>query len=99
MNDEDIKCECKCETPETSNKLIITDEDSPCCQSNTIELTNNNNLQTYNKELPANITAFSPSIMIDDDNANQIFSSRSFTSLTDHIPKTEIPILISSLRI
>ena len=101
MNEEDadIKCECMCEATAPSNQLIITDESAPCCQSNTIELQNNNNLQTYNKELPQDITSFSPSNTISDTGVQKIQSVNGFTSLADHVPRTEIPILISSLRI
>lgn len=99
MNDEDIKCECKCEVPSPSKTLVITDEDSPCCQRNTVELTNNNNLQSYNKELPSDITSYSPIITAGDFDSQSITASNQFSSQNEHVPKSEIPILISSLRI
>jgi len=101
MNDDDsdIKCECKCETPASSNQLIITDGNLPCCQNNTIELSNNNNLQTYNKELPADITSFSPVYTISDIEVLLKDINNTFPSLTGHVTRTGIPIFISSLRI
>jgi len=97
--DNDVKCECKCDIPAPSNMLIITNEDSPCCQSNIIELSNNNNLQIYNKELPSDITSFSPSITVSDVEVTLNNINNPFSPLTNHVPRKSIPILISSLRI
>jgi len=101
MNDDDadVKCECKCETPASSNQLIITNVNSSCCQTSTIELSNNNNLQTYNKELPADVTTFSPVSTIIDLEPQFNSLNNPITSQTDHVPRAGIPILISSLRI
>jgi hypothetical protein len=101
MNDDaaDVKCECKCEAPAPSNQLIITSENSSCCQKSTIELSNSNNLQTYNKELPSDITSFSPVSFVIDSETLFNYSNSPFLSLDDQVPRAGIPILVSSLRI
>jgi hypothetical protein len=100
MSDDDVACECYCEKSEVSTGLIFTDANSPCCSKQTVELSNSNNLQTTANELPKDITSFSPLFVnIDLEISYNAEYYNSFSALKDHIPKTEIPILISSLLI
>lgn len=98
--DEDVECECTCTHSDISAGLTISDKDTPCCTHKTIELTNTNNLQTNSIELPKDITSFPPSIVGPDSGFQNIsVIENSFNSLRDHVPKSEIPILFSSLLI
>jgi hypothetical protein len=97
-DDADTKCDCIHKTQGYSDELTISGKSSPCCSSKTTELTNNNNLQTAGSELPKDIASFSPLFI----NTDFGFSSNytfiiNHTDLKDHVPRTEIPILISSL--
>ncbi len=101
MNDDDVTCSCPLnEGSDNPRELAFAEKDSPCCSNRVIELTNSNNLQTTENELPKDINSFSP-VYINHDldiTYNYIFDN-SFTALKDHIPKAEIPILNSSLLI
>lgn len=101
MNDDDVTCTCQMnEKADNSNELAFTVKDSPCCSNKVIELTNSNNLQTTENKLPKDITSFSPIyINYDSDITYNYIYDNSFTSLKEHIPKAEIPILNSTLLI
>ena len=97
-DDADIKCDCIHKTQGYSDELTITGKSSPCCSSKTTELSNNNNLQTVGSELPKDITSFPPVyINTDTEVLNNFNFAVNHTDLKDHVPRTEIPILISSL--
>jgi len=97
---EDIDCECTCEENDFPSGLIITDVSSPCCSTRTHELSNTNNLQITSIELPKDITSFPPLFI--NRNLDHIYCNafdNSYTAAKEHVPKAEIPILISSLLI
>ena len=101
MSEEtDIGCDCTCEQNDLSSGVILTNDSSPCCANTTNELSNTNNLQLTGNELPKDITSFATlyNNHVKDITFNSFFDN-SFSALKEHIPKTDIPILISSLLI
>lgn len=100
MNDDDtdIKCDCMHKSNKYKDELTISSKTTPCCSSKTVELSNNNNLQKTGTELPKDISSFSPLyISLDTEVSSSLKFEVSHTGLKDHVPRTEIPILISSL--
>jgi 5S rRNA maturation endonuclease (ribonuclease M5) len=100
MGDNDISCTCKMnEHIITPGKISIDAIDSPCCTNKTFELTNSNNLQKTENDNLKNVFTFSPVIINCDLDFTGSELANSQPALKDHIPKSEIPILISSLLI
>jgi len=100
MTGEVSKCECKHESPISGKSLSIGKDKSRCCTHQINELTNSNLLSIVKTELPKDINSFGPLWL----NLTQDLEVQniSFTCLSidkSHIPKSDIPILISSLLI
>ena len=100
-DDADIKCDCTCVDNDITSGVSISGDSSPCCSTKTNEISNTNNLQITGNELPKDITSFNPIYLnLDKDISFNSLVNNSFSaSLKEHIPKAEIPILISSLLI
>ncbi|HEY3249865.1 MAG TPA: hypothetical protein VGK25_01995 [Ignavibacteria bacterium] len=95
--DSDIKCECSHQRQNNVSGLTISRHASPCCSSKTVELSNSNNLQTTSFELPKDVSSFSPLYIATDREVSNNFKFEvNHTGLKDHVPRTEIPILVSS---
>jgi hypothetical protein len=71
-----------------------------CCSQETVELANSNLLTTVKIELPSDISSFA-SVLINTVNESlpSVNISQSYISQIEHIPKSDIPILVSSLLI
>src|SRR5258706_11782140 len=100
MGSDDAPCCCKHKSSSPAKELSVITEKTSCCGTATIELANNNLLSTVKIEATADITSFSPSIL----NTNNLILHNyniSFSHITqiEHVPKSDIPLLISSLLI
>ena len=100
MGSDDAPCCCKHHKSSPAKELSVASESSACCGEGTIELANSNLLTTVKTEVPADITNFSPqNIFIENITFNYNNISFSYIAQIEHVPKSDIPILISSLLI
>ena len=100
MGKDDAPCCCKHKSSSPAKELTITSEKTICCGEGRIELANTNLLSTVKIEVPADITSFSPEL-INTNNLILIDNNISFSYIAqiEHVPKSDIPILTSSLLI
>jgi hypothetical protein len=100
MGGEKSSCCCNHSNTKHIAGLSISKIKSSCCNEGTIELSNSNLLSTVKTEQPQDNLGFN-SILIDN-NSTQLFSANynfKLVSIKNHVPKRDIPILISSLLI
>ena len=100
MSNDDAPCCCKHESSKPAKELSFTMEKSDCCGEGRIELANTNLLSTVKIEVPADITSFSPEL-INTNNLTLTDNNISFSYIAqiEHVPKSDIPLLTSSLLI
>jgi len=98
---EDVRvCECNHDNEEQNSGLSYTNENSRCCIDEITELQNTNTLSTVKIDLPKDINLFSALILSLSNNVtlqNNVFVLSNIDK--EHVPKLDIPILISSLLI
>ena len=100
MKDSDAPCGCKHKPHQPAKVLSYARESSECCSEGTVELANSNLLSTVKTELPVDITSFTPAVSnIENDLSLTSNNNFLYISLVEHVPKDDIPILISSLLI
>ena len=93
-------CECNHENDEQNIGLSYTNENKRCCTDEITELKNTNILSTVKVELPKDITLFGALVLSLSNNVtsqNNVFVLSNIDK--EHAPRTDIPILISSLLI
>lgn len=101
MNMDNMQCSCQVgENNDNPGGINYKNDRQSCCEKNILELNNTNNLQTNGSELPKNINNLTPEIF----NFHSIYSLNSaqlyaYIPVTEHVPRADIPILISSLLI
>ena len=89
---------CCCNDDKESSGISISKLTNGCCDEKTIELTNSNNLQKTDNRLNIdNLKSLSVNILNNDLSYNSNSAFKNF--LTFHIPKSDIPIRVSSLLI
>src|SRR4030095_520575 len=100
MSDEITKCECKHDTQPPLKGIGYSKEKSSCCDNETTELSNSNTLSIVKTDLPKDITLF-VLIAFDFHNDLSLQYNRPVHSSADkeHVPKQNLPVLISSLLI
>jgi hypothetical protein len=100
MTGEASKCECRHNSPAPAKDLSIGKDKTKCCTHQVSELSNSNQLLTVKTELPKDINAFSPMLLsLAQDLDVQSISFTSLSADKAHIPKSDIPVLTSSLLI
>ena len=100
MGGEKSSCCCNHNKAQHHSGLTISKVKSSCCNEGTVELSNSNLLSTVKTEQPQDISSFSTIYF--DNNAPQLHSANynfKIAAVKDHVPKSDIPILISSLLI
>ncbi len=98
-NDTEI-CECTHNTAKPYEGISITNVNTKCCQEESSELTNSNTLTTLKPELPQNINTFGSLVLDLNQNHEALPGSYlNFSIDKSHLPKLDIPILVSSLLI
>ena len=93
-------CACRHNSHQPANGLSIFNKDSDCCKEGVAELANKNLLSMVKIELPLKISSFTPALL----SAGSGFISEYknnfiYTPGTEHVPKSDIPIVTSSLLI
>lgn len=100
MGGDEASCCCSHNKHHVPGGLAFTKDMSECCSQETVELANSNLLSTVKTELPSDISSFAPSLIhIDNELLFLNNISFSYISQIEHVPKSDIPILISSLLI
>lgn len=100
MSKDAMICECNHENAEQNNDLTYTNENNKCCTDEITELKNINILSTVKIDLPKDINFFGALILNLSNNVtfqNNVFVLSGIDK--EHVPKSDIPILISSLLI
>ena len=100
MGGEKSSCCCNHHKTKHIAGLSISKVKSSCCNEGTVELSNSNLLSTVKTEQPQDISVFST--IFADNNSSQLYSANynfQLTAIKNHVPKSDIPILISSLLI
>lgn len=100
MSKDATVCECNHSGEKTSDNLSFTVKGKKCCTDEITELKNSNVLSTVKVDLPKDITLFgvlmiSLSTVTLQNNAFVL----SVNIDKEHVPKVDIPILVSSLLI
>jgi hypothetical protein len=99
-SETELTCTCVCDEEQAPSGITLSSESTPCCQNKTMELNNSNNLQVSASHLLKDVTAFSPTILIthvEDLSAPSKYSFIVFTK--EHVPRTDLPVILSSLLI
>lgn len=100
MSKDATVCECNHSMEKTSDELSFTGKGKKCCTDETTELKNTNILSTVKVDLPKDINLFGALIISLSAATSQ--NNAFVLSLNidkEHVPKGDIPILVSSLLI
>ncbi len=93
-------CECTHDPGKHYEGISITTEKTRCCQEETNELANSNTLATLKTELPLDINTFAALVLVLNQSNEALPGSYLNVNIDkSHLPKLDIPILISSLLI
>lgn len=100
MIDNPDGCQCSHSGDSPAQGLIVTKEDGGCCSFEVSELKNRNNLSFVKSYEPENVNSFGYTIL-DLSSDPVLQSNNSFSYFNSNIPKpkSDIPILVSSLLI
>lgn len=100
MSKDTDECQCTHNNGKAADELKYSDVSKKCCTNEVKELKNSNNLSTVKIDLPKNINLFSPLVLSTSNLTSQNNTFTVFSSIDkEHVPKLDIPVLISSLLI
>lgn len=100
MSKDATVCECNHSREKTSDELSVTGKGKKCCTDEITELKNSNVLSTVKVDLPKDINLFGAIVL----SLSTVTLQNNVFVLSvnidkEHVPKVDIPILISSLLI
>lgn len=100
MSDESISCSCANSQEHSSHGIVIKKVKNSCCETETIQLSNSNNLQVVKNDLTGNFLVILNILNVEDGEGLKSGLNHSFaSSINYHLPNSDIPVLYSSLLI